>query len=281
MQVYLNGTFVDANEARVSVFDRGFIFGDAIYEVIAAFDGRLFRGPQHLARLDRSLHGVGIPNPFAADGWTALIERLMQANGGGDQTVYVQVTRGTASLETIRDLVPQQQLAPTVFVATMPRKSRSVPAPIQAVTLRDDRWLHCDLKTTSLLPNVLLRQQALARGVADAILIRNGYVSEGTASNIFAVIHGQLVTPPVSDLILHGTTRALIIELLEANGIAVTAAPITEAALREASEIWSTGTVREILPVTRLDDVPVGSGEPGPVWTRAAEIYRHYRDSGA
>jgi D-alanine transaminase len=278
MLVFLNGAFIPHESARISVFDRGFIFGDGVYEVLPVIDGAMLRVEQHLDRLERSLAGTGIQNPYPRARWRAILQELVACNGGGDLTVYLQVTRGTAALETIRDLVPAAPLAPTVLVAAAPRR-RLLPEPISVVTLPDNRWQRCDLKVTSLLPNILLRREALARGARDAILIRDGLVSEATAANVFAVIDGEIRTPAKSHLLLHGVTRDLLIELLNANDLPVRECDVTHADLRWASEIWLTGSVRETSPVVSLDGAPVGNGEPGPIWRRVHAVYGRYRDS--
>ncbi|MCC6201723.1 MAG: aminotransferase class IV [Gammaproteobacteria bacterium] len=271
--VYLNGAFLPEREAMVPVLDRGFIFGDGVYEVIPVFHGRLFRLAEHLRRFARSVAGVGIGMPLSDDGWRAMLEELLARNGAGSASVYLQVTRGVAP----RDLIPPQPPAPTVFAMVMPARS-GVPAPIDAVVLDDIRWQRCDLKVISLLPNVLLKQEALARGAADAILVRNGIVTEGVSSNVFAVVGDRLKTPAQTAYLLPGVTRDLVIELLAPELTVVHDEPLTVAELHGASEIFLSSSVRELAPVTRLDGVAVGAGVPGPVWRLAWQRYCAFRD---
>ncbi len=273
---YLDGRFLPLDEARVSVLDRGFLLGDGVYEVIPVYGGRLFRLDDHLARLERSLAETRIPNPHDRPGWRRLLETLVTENGGGDRAVYLQVTRGVAA----RDHAFPAHVTPTVFAMSHP-----LPAPdpalaergVAAVTLEDIRWLRCDIKTISLLGNVLLRQAAIDRGAQEAILVRDGEVTEGAASNVFVVHDGTLSTPPKGERLLPGITRDLVLELAAAEGLPCHQRPISEASLRQADEIWLTSSTKEILPVTRLDDAPVGDGRPGPLWRRLHARYQAFK----
>ncbi len=271
--VHLNGRNLPAEEACVPVLDRGFIFGDGVYEVIPVFGGRPFRLDEHLRRLENSLAEVRIPNPHTREEWAALIQSLIEANGGGDQSLYLQVTRGPAA----RDHALPENPAPTVFAMSNPLRP---PAPeiiehgIEAITLDDIRWSRCHIKAISLLPNILLRQTALDAGAAEAILIRDGYATEGAASNLFVVLDGELLTPPKGPRLLPGITRDVILELAAANGIPHREADIRREDLARASEIWVTSSTKEILPVTRLDDAPVGDGRPGPVFRKMYALYQ-------
>jgi D-alanine transaminase len=276
--VYLNGQFLPPERAAVSVFDRGFIFGDGVYEVIPVFGGRLFRLPHHIARLDRSLAEIRLRNPLTPTQWDQVFTRLVQDNGGGDQSVYLQITRGVAP----RDHAFPPNTAPTVFAYAQPfnpPSAESVAQGVAAVTAADIRWLHCDIKATALLANALLRQQATDRGAAEAVLIRDGFVTEGSASNIIVVRQGTLYTPPPGPLILTGITRDLVLELARADGIAVREEALPEAALYTADEIWLTSSLREVLPITRLNDRAVGTGRPGPLHARLLALYRDYKKS--
>jgi D-alanine transaminase len=273
--VYLNGDFLPPDQAKVSVFDRGFVFADGVYEVIPAYGGRPFRLPQHLARLDNSLAGIRLSNPLAARDWQAVFTRLVEAGGGGDQSVYLQVTRGPAE----RDHAFPKQVTPTVFAYSQPLKypePAQLAAGVAAITVPDIRWQRCDIKAIALLPNVLMRQQAIEQGAAEAILIRDGLMTEGSASNIFLVLKGILVTPPKGPFILPGVTRDLTLELARAHGLACEERAVTEAELRGAEELMLSSSTKELLPITRLDGKPMGSGKPGPLHARLHALYQDY-----
>lgn len=275
--VYLNGAFLPVAEARVSVFDRGFLFGDGVYEVIPVFAGRPFRLPHHLRRLAASLEEIRLSNPLSEEQWKAVFARLIAANGGsGDQSVYLQITRGVAP----RDHAFPAKATPTVFAYAQPLKYPSageIEHGVAAVTAADIRWSRCDIKAITLLANALARQQAIERGAAETILIRDGEVTEGAASNVFVVRQGRLVTPPKGPYILPGITRDLVLELARAHGIPCAEEAVSETELRHAEEIWMTSSTKEILAVTRLDDRPVGSGRPGPLHARLLALYRDYK----
>jgi D-alanine transaminase len=276
---YLNGSFLPLAEACVPAMDRGFLFGDGIYEVIPVYGGRLFRLPQHLQRLQNSLDGVRIGNPLPADTWRELLEELVSRNAGNDQAVYLQVTRGVAPK---RDHAFPADIRPTIFAMSNP-----LPEPrdiadeqgIHAITLPDIRWQYCNIKAITLLPNILLRQQAIEADTAEAILIRDGYATEGAASNIFIVRDGILITPPKSPALLPGITRDLIVELAAGNAMPYREADISTAELRSAGEIWLTSSTREISPVVRLDNTVVGGGSPGPVWKHMSTLFRAYTEA--
>ena len=263
---YLNGSFLPLEDARVPVMDRGFLFGDGVYEVIPVYGGRLFRLAQHLQRLQDSLDGVRIANPLSTDAWGELLGELVKRNTGVDQAVYLQVTRGVAPK---RDHAFPADTRPTVFAMSNPLpEPRNIAgeAGIHAITLPDIRWQHCNIKAITLLPNVMLRQQAIEADTAEAILIKDGHATEGAASNIFIVRNGVLVTPPKGPTLLPGITRDLILELAAGNAVPYREADIPEAELHTADEIWLTSSTREISPVVRLDDAAVGNGRPGPAW---------------
>ena len=271
--VHLNGQNLPAEEACVPVLDRGFIFGDGVYEVIPVFGGRPFRLDEHLQRLENSLSEVRIPNPHTREEWAGLIQNLIDANGGGDQSLYLQVTRGPAA----RDHALPENPAPTVFAMSNPLQppaAEILEHGIEAITLDDIRWARCHIKAISLLPNILLRQTALDAGASEAILIRDGYATEGAASNLFVVLDGELRTPPKGPRLLPGITRDVILELAAANGIPHREADIRAEDLARASEIWVTSSTKEILPVTTLDDKAVGNGKPGSVFRRMYDLYQ-------
>ena len=275
-QIYLNGAFLPPAQARVSVFDRGFVFGDGVYEVIPVFGGRLFRLPHHLARLGNSLREIRMTNPLPAAEWQRVFERLVEIQGGGELSIYLQITRGVAP----RDHAFPPNLVPTVFAYATPLKyppAEQVECGIAAITAPDIRWLRCDIKAIALLPNAMLRSQALDAGAAEAILLRDGFMTEGAASNIFVVRGGYLVTPPKGPLILPGVTRDLVLELARAHDVPCAEAAVSEAALRTAEEIWMTSSTKEILAVTRLDGKPIGSGKPGPLHARLLALYKEYK----
>lgn len=276
---YLNGSYLPLEETRVSVMDRGFLFGDGVYEVIPVYGGRLFRLPHHLQRLENSLNAVRIDNPLTTGAWSAMLGELVERNDGNEQAVYLQVTRGVAPKRDHAFPVPSR---PTVFAMSNPVVATAGDASIagiKAVTLPDIRWQHCDIKAITLLPNVLLRQQALDADTAEAILIRDGHALEGAASNLFMVKHGRLVTPPNGPALLPGITRDLVLELAAANDIPCRESTITEAELNTADEIWLTSSTREISPVSHLNDTVIGDGIPGPLWRRMIRLYQDYKEA--
>lgn len=277
--VFLNGEYLPAEQARVSVLDRGFLLGDGVYEVIPVYQGLPFRLTPHLERLQRSLDGVRMANPYTLDEWADIIGRLVQDNGGGDQSIYLQVTRGVAP----RDHVFPEGIEPTAFVMSNPLK----PVPesfkvdgIKAITVDDIRWAQCDIKAITLLPNSLLRQKAQDVGAQESLLIRNGYMTEGSASNSYAVINGVVYTAPKDEKVLPGITRDLVLELAQSAGIAYREEAVSLSQLQQADEIWISSSTRELLPVTMLDDQPVGSGKPGPVWQQVDRLYQRYKQEG-
>ncbi len=273
--VYLNGEFLPIEQARVSVLDRGFLFGDGVYEVVPVFQGRTFRMVEHLRRLDDSLRAIRIDNPLSHAQWESLVHELIKRNGAGAQVVYMQVTRGVAPK---RDHVPASPLVPTVFAMSNP-VVRDNHKPVAAITVDDIRWQWCDVKAIALLANVLMRMSAADDGAYEALLVRDGLVNEGAASNLFIVKNGVVATPPHGNCLLPGVTRDLLVELLPRHGIACRERVITRAELDTADEIWVTGSSREIAPVTSLNKTAVGDGAPGPVWRRAVGIYEAYRDA--
>ncbi len=276
--IYLNGAFLPPEQAMVSVMDRGYLFGDGVYEVIPVYNGKAFRLDAHLKRLHNSLEAIRIREPMSVAEWRAMIEGLLQRNPGADQYIYLQVTRGVAPK---RDHAFDDSLVPAVFAMVNPIAPADPAVArdgIKAITLDDIRWHACNIKAITLLPNVLLRQQAIDAGAAEAILIRNGYATEGAASNLFIVKRGLLITPPKSAQLLPGITRDVILELAAHNAVPYREADISEADLREADEVWMTSSTKEILPVTLLDDKLVGEGKPGAVYRRMSELYGAYKE---
>lgn len=273
MDVFLNGEFVSESQAVIPVLDRGFIFGDGVYEVIPVFDGVAFRCEQHIERLKSSLESVRIASPFPADKWQDVIGQVVRRNGGGFQSIYIQVTRGVAR----RDHVLTERVEPTVLVMSTPMARDYQPAPVTAVTLRDIRWERCNIKSISLLPNVLLRQQATDAGAYEAILIRDGYLTEGAASNVFVVIGGVICTPPLGPYLLPGITRDLVLELCDRHRMRYQVRQISEKELQGAEEIWLTSSSREILPVVALNGIALGDGKVGANWSRILGYYKEFK----
>lgn len=277
---YLNGTWQPLEDAQISPLDRGFLFADGVYEVIPVYAGQPFRLAEHLARLAFSLDQIQLAAPLDDAGWGALFAELIERNGGGNLSLYLQVTRGAASK---RDhAFPPAGTEPTVFAMVSPMAPPPADTPdttpgVAAITLPDCRWLRCDIKSVSLLPNILMRQQAVSQGAAEAILLRDGLATEGSASNLFIVADGTVMTCPKSPLILGGITRDLILELCHQHGVPCAEQSISEAALRSADEIWVTSSTREIVPVVTLDGATVGSGRPGPVWRQVAGLYTAFK----
>jgi D-alanine transaminase len=276
--VYLNGKFLPLAEAKVSVLDRGFIFGDSIYEVVPVYGGRLFRLAHHLQRLDRSLAAIHLTNPLNHPQWQQLLEELVERNGGGEQSLYLQLTRGVAE----RDHAIPQDPTPTVFAMSKPVQAvdvRQLRQGMRAITVADIRWQLCHIKATTLLPNILLRQQAVEAGADEAIMLRDTEVTEGSASNIFVIKGGIVTTPPKGQLLLPGITRDLVVELCRRHGIPCEERPIDAEALGEADEIWLTSSTREIMPVIELNQQPLGKGRPGPVWEQVIRHYQAYKQA--
>jgi D-alanine transaminase len=274
---FLNGEFTPLSQARIPVLDRGFIFGDGIYDVAPVYGRRLFRFDEHFARLARSLAKVRIPNPYTRDEWLAHCRALVAARPEEDQVVYVQVTRGVAP----RDHVMPVGITPTVFMMSNPMKPPTAEQRHQGVactTARDFRWERGDIKSTSLLGNVLARQMSADHGAVETIMFRNGYLTEAAACNVWIVHEGALLGPPKSEHVLEGIRVELLRELCEDCGIAYNLRPIPEADVRTADEVMLSSATKEVLPVTRIDGESVGHGalrgKPGPVYARLYEAYQ-------
>lgn len=274
MSVYLNGAFMPVEEAQVSVLDRGFLFGDGVYEVIPVYAGHVLRLDEHLQRLQQSLDAIQLE---ITEDWPALIAELIELNDGGDLSVYLQVTRGVAEK---RDHAFPRVAVPTVFMmatAFTPVQDLEQVQGIKAVTVVDNRWLRCFIKSICLQPNVLLKQQATEAGALEAILIRDGFVTEAAAANVFVIKDGVIYTAPKDELILAGITRDLVLELARAVDIDCREEAPSVALLESADEVWISSSTREIVPVTELDGSPVGSGQIGPVWYNAMQQYQVYK----
>jgi D-alanine transaminase len=274
---YLNGDYLPWESARISPFDRAFLYGDAVYEVMPVYAGRPFRFGAHCDRLTRSLAEIRMADPHTRDEWRDIIGTLIRRNGGGDQYVYWQVTRGA---ERGRNHAPLPEIPRTVFgfCAPFPRPSAAMLEDgVACVTAQDTRWSRCDVKATALLANVLLRQLASEVDANETILLLDGELVEGSSSAVHVVVGGELRAPPHSKRILPSITRGAVEELADRLRIPHRSVAISQAELRHADEIWLTSATRELLPVTRLDDRPVGSGKPGPVWRRVREELERYK----
>jgi len=276
--VYLNGDMTPLSEARIPVLDRGFIFGDGVYEVIPMYGRKPFRGTHHIARLFRSLGTIGITNPHSEAEWLALIDRVVQANDLGDQIVYIQVTRGVAKRG---HAFPKDPVTPTVFMMTSPLAVPSAEVRargVACVTMEDKRWLNCQIKSTSLLGNVLAAQYAAEHEVTETIQFRDGFLSEASSSNVWIVKDGKLSAPPKDNLILEGIRYGLIEELCKSQGIVFEARRITQEEVFAADEVLLSSATKEVLPVVTIDGKSVGNGKPGPVFAR---LYAAYQEAKA
>lgn len=274
--VYLNGAFMPMDEARVPVLDRGFIFGDGVYEVVPAYSRRPFRLAEHLRRLQHSLDGIRLANPLTDMAWTKLMSEIIAKNDGEDQSVYLQVTRGVAK----RDHAFPKDTMQTVFMMSNPLTTppqAQVDNGVAAITAADFRWLKCDVKSVSLLGNCLLRQMAADAGAAEAILFRDGKLTEASASNVFVVKNGVLLAPPKNNLVLPGITYDVVLEIAHAREFEVEVREISEAEARGADEIWVTSSTKEVLAITTLDGKPVGDGTPGMLFRRMHALYQEYK----
>ena len=281
MIAWLDGVFLPLAEARVSVLDRGFLFGDGVYEIVPVYSRRPFRLDEHLRRLQHSLDGIRLDNPMTPGDWRGLIGDLVARQDFDDQSLYIQITRGVpAEGQPLRDHAFPAAARPTVFVYAQPLRT-AVPeqkaAGVCAITAIDPRWQHCDIKAISLLANVLMRQRAVDAGCAETVMLRDGFLTEGAASNIFVVAGGLLLAPPPSPHMLTGITYDVVLELAAAHAIPHAVRPVSEAELRAADEIWMTSSTREIMAVVRLDGETVGTGVPGPVARRMDACYQQFK----
>ncbi|MFZ6864356.1 D-amino acid aminotransferase [Undibacterium sp. Ji67W] len=275
--VYLNGALTPLSEAKIPVLDRGFIFGDGIYEVIPVYARKMFRAEQHLARLFRSLNAIGITNPHSKDEWFALINQVMAAHEADDQMVYIQVTRGVAK----RAHAFPKEATPTVFIMTNPIVLPTGTAREQGVacvSMEDKRWLHCEIKSISLLGNVLAAQNAAEHSVTESIQFRDGYLTEASASNVWIVKNGVMMGPPKDNLILEGIRYGLIQELCAELKIPLEARRISREEVFSADEVMLSSATKEVLAVVRIDDQTIGNGVPGPIYH---QLYKAYQQAKA
>jgi len=280
MTIYLNGQYMPIEEAKISVLDRGFIFGDGVYEVIPVYSRKAFRLKEHLLRLQHSLDGIRLANPCGESEWTAIISELITRNAGEDQYLYLHITRGAAKRD---HAFPNPPIMPTVFMMSSPLPSPPaalLQSGVGAVTAKDNRWLRCDIKAIALLPNVLLRQLAVDAGCAETILIRDdAFMTEGAASNIFVVKKGKLLAPPKDNLMLPGITYDVILEIAAANSIPLEVRKIAVAEVFAADELLLSSSTKEVLAITKLDGKPVGTGKPGPMFAKLHTLYQDFKHS--
>lgn len=278
---YLNGQFLPLQEATVSVMDRGFLFGDGVYEVIPVYNGKLFRFSQHLKRLHLSLDAIALVPKIPLSELEHIAETLIQKNELFKHAfIYLQITRGVS---WIRDHRFPTDATPTIFMTFFPILT---PPPdsethlgIKAITREDTRWQNCHIKAITLLPNVLLREEARQQGADETILVRAGYALEGTSSNLFIVHQNQIITPPKGTSILGGITRELVLELADAHTISYQERDIPEGELRKACEIWVTSSTKEIQPIIVLNGQPIGGGKPGPLWKKMNTLYQQFKEN--
>lgn len=271
---YLDGQYLPLDEARVPVLDRGYLFADGVYEVMPAYAGRIFALDRHLDRLALSLAALFLPDPLTRAEWHQMLDTLVARNGGGEQMVYLQVTRGVQPKRSF-PLPDKPKPCVLAFCQPLPPVTDAIrQSGVAAITREDTRWLNCHIKSIALLGGVLLSHEATQAGCNETILLRDEELTEGASSNVFIVKKGRVATPPKSRFILAGITRDLVLENLQAAGLPCDERPVKAVELRQADEIWITSSTREIFPVTRLDDQPVGDGKPGPVWTRAFALFQ-------
>ncbi|MBM3352791.1 MAG: D-amino acid aminotransferase [Betaproteobacteria bacterium] len=274
--VFLNGTLMPIEEAKVPVLDRGFIFGDGVYELVPVYSRVPFRLEEHLARLERSLELVRIRNPYARAEWRDILLEVIRRQPFEDQGVYFQVTRGVAK----RDHAFPKDAVPTVFVMSNPLLTpprELVERGAAALTAVDERWLHCDIKSISLIGNCLLRQVSADAGAVETILFRDGRLTEASASNVFVVRRGVILSPPKSNLILPGITYEVIAELARAAALPFEYRDLSRDEVFTADEIWVTSSSKEVLAVVTLEGKPVGEGRPGPLFRRMHALYQDFK----
>jgi D-alanine transaminase len=283
MTIYLNGEYMPIEEAKISVLDRGFIFGDGVYEVIPVYSRKAFRLADHLRRLQHSLDGIKLANPHSNGEWTKLINELVARNAEQDQYLYLHITRGVAKRD---HAFPNPPVKPTVFMLSNPLLVPSatlLQSGVACITAPDNRWLRCDIKAIALLPNVLLRQMAIDAGAMETILFRPGlttedaFMTEGAASNIFVVKNGKLFAPPKDNLMLPGITYDVILEIAAANGIPYEVRRIAADEVFRADELLLTSSTKEVLAITTLDGKPVGNGKPGAMFSKLHKLYQDYK----
>jgi D-alanine transaminase len=276
MIVYLNGQFLPIEEAKVPVLDRGFIYGDGVYELIPVYKRRPFRLPQHLVRLQHSLDGIRLVNPHSEAEWTQIVGEIVARQPFDDQGVYFQVTRGVAK----RDHTFPAGVAPTVFMMSNPLvtpNAEQVERGVAVVTADDNRWQRCDLKTISLLGNVLMRQLAADAGAVETVMFRDGNLTEASASNVLVVIRGTIVAPPKDNRILPGITYGAVYEFAREAGMPFEIRPVSRAEVQVADEVWLSSSTREVIAVTTVDGRPFSTGVPGPAFRKMYELFQAHK----
>ncbi|MEM9102994.1 MAG: D-amino-acid transaminase [Pseudomonadota bacterium] len=277
--VFLNGHFLKEHEAKVSVFDRGFLFGDGVYEVIPVFNGKLFRFEEHIARLHRSLKAIDIQLDWKVNRWATLLNELIEKNAISQCSIYLQVTRG---VQQQRDHVYDQEIVPTIMamVSSLPKNNaKAFKEGISVITHEDIRWKRCDIKSISLLGNVMMRQVANQQGMTEAIVLKDGRATEGSMSNLFIVQNGKVITPQKNAELLGGVTRDLIVELLLHHQQPIEERDITLTELKNADEIWLSSSTKEIRAVVELDGKMIGEGKPGEMFRQTLELYLSYKNN--
>jgi len=272
--VYLNGEFKPIEEASISVLDRGFTFGDGVYEVIPIFNRKIFRFSEHITRLENSLREIYMSNPLKENEWRDIFNKLIDSLELANQSIYLQITRGVSRRDHDISIADK----PTVFAMSRPLETNNFSSGIKAITHEDIRWQLCNIKATTLLPSILLRHKAKEQEARETILIRDKYVTEGAASNVFVCTDDKILTPARTSHVLSGITRDLIVEILMHNDLPIVEGSISESKLLSAGEIWVTSSTWEIVPVVELDDRLVGSGKPGPLWQQANKLYQDFKN---
>jgi len=274
--VFLNGQLVPLEEAKVPVLDRGFIFGDGVYELVPVYSRVAFRLDEHLARLERSLGEAKIRNPYSRQRWREIVYQLVDAQSFEDQGVYFQVTRGVAK----RDHTFPKDVPATVFMMSNPLATPSaeqIEQGVAVVTAEDNRWHRCDLKTISLVGNVLMRQLAADANAVETVMFRDGYLTEASASNVLVVSKGTIVAPPKDELILPGITYGAAWDFAQEAGIPIEMRPVTRAEALAAEEMWLTSSTKEVLAITTLDGRPFAGGKPGPVFRKMHALFQAHK----
>lgn len=271
--VYLNGEYKPLSEASINVLDRGFTFGDGVYEVIPIFNRKIFRFDEHMQRLENSLKAIFMENPCSTTEWCSIFEKLIETVEQSEQSIYLQVTRGV----TERDHNISLAENPTIFAMSRPIETKDFSGGINAITHEDIRWQYCDIKAITLLPSVLLRHKAKQHGAKEAILIRDGYITEGAASNVFICKGDKIFTPPKNNHVLPGITRDLVVEILADHKMTYSETTICEEELLNADEVWITSSTWEVVPVIQLNNMPVGSGNVGPLWRKVNQLYQEFK----
>ena len=274
-QVYLNGEFKSISDASISVLDRGFTFGDGVYEVIPVFNRVVFRIDEHLVRLSNSLSSIFMEMPLSKEEWMAIFNELIESVDSEEQSIYIQITRGISERDHDISLASK----PTIFAMSRPIKHSDLTAGIKAITHEDIRWSYCHIKAITLLPSVMLRHIANQKDAKEAILIKDGKVTEGAATNVFAIKSGIVYTTPETNDVLPGITRSVIIRLLRENDLDVQEVLLDKQFLYDADELWVSSSTWEIVPVTQLDNKLIANGKVGPVWQQANNIYQAYKQN--